>query len=503
MPLCAQRRGTLPEAPPPVAQQPGGAPPAPAAPPKVEEKSSKTEHSLVINGETIRYTATAGTMLLKKEDGTPTASIFYVAYTRNDVQNLSKRPLTFAFNGGPGSSSVWLQLGAFGPKRVAMNPDGTALPPPYRLVDNELSILDATDLVFIDPVSTGYSRAVPETSANTFHGYTGDIQSVGEFIRQYTTRNSRWLSPKFLAGESYGTTRAAGLSGYLQQRLGMNLNGIVLVSSVLNFGTLSFEAGNDLPYPLFLPTYTAAAWYHKKLPQDLESAGLRKAVEESRRYAAGPYTLALFKGAAITAEERATVVKNLARLTGLPPTFIEQNNLRVPIQRFTKQLLRDQRLAVGRYDSRLQGADLDAAADSTEYDPSYTSVQGAYTAALNEYLHTDLKFESDLPYEILTGRVRPWSYREFENRYVNVAGTLRDAMIQNPALKVFVACGYYDLATPFFAAEYTMDHMLLPAGVRDHITLGYYEAGHMLYTHLPSLQKSKQDIAKFYESSLP
>jgi carboxypeptidase C (cathepsin A) len=500
-----QRRQTPPPdtAAPPAAAQATTTQPAPPAPPaKVEEKTSKTTHSTRIGGQALDYTATAGTLLLKKEDGSPTASIFYIAYTRNGVADVAKRPLTFSFNGGPGSSSVWLQMGALGPKRVAMDPDGNALPPPYRLEDNEFSILDLTDLVFIDPVSTGFSRAVPESSAGTFHGFTGDLQSVGEFIRQYTTRNGRWLSPKFLAGESYGTTRAAGLSGYLQDRLGMNLNGIALISSVLNFGTISFDAGNDMPYALYLPTYTATAWYHKKLPADLQSATLATAVEESRRYARNQYTLALYRGGSLPAEERAQVVKNLARLTGLTPRFIDESNLRVPIFRFTKELLRDRRRTVGRYDSRLEGTDIDAAGESPEYDPSYSSVQGAFTAAWNQYVRGDLKFETELPYEILTGRVRPWSYREFENRYVNVAETLRQAMTRNPALKLFVACGYYDLATPFFAAEYTVDHMLLAPELRPHVTLAYYEAGHMLYTHLKSLEKSKQDLAKFYSVAL-
>ncbi len=501
--LCAQGGGTRP-APPaaePAASSAGQN--APPAPPKVEEKTSKTDHSIQINGQTIPYTAVAGNMLLKKEDGTPTASIFYIAYTRNGVSDLSKRPLTFAFNGGPGSSSVWLHMGTLGPKRVVMDPEGNPTPPPYRFTDNEYSLLDLTDLVFIDPVSTGYSRAVPENTAKNFHSLKGDLESVGEFIRLYITRNARWSSPKFLAGESYGTTRAAALSGHLQDSLGINLNGIVLLSSVLNFGVIRFDAGNDLPYPLFLPTYTAAAWYHKKLPKDLQAGGLLKAVEESKRFATGPYLLALAQGDAISADERAAVVKNLARLTGLSPQYIEESNLRVRAGRFEKELLRDRRRTLGRYDSRLEGVDEDAAGSGPEYDPSYSSVQGAFTAAWNQYVRTELKFESDLPYEVLTGRVNPWSYSEFENRYVNVADTLRDAMTQNPALKVFVGAGYYDLATPFYSAEYTLNHMGLDPKLRDHISMGYYEAGHMMYTHLKSLQKARQDLATFVVSCLP
>jgi len=486
----------------PSGEPEAAAPAANATPPapKPEEKTSKTEHTIQIGGQTIPYTAIAGTMLLKKEDGTPTASMFYIAYTK-DGADPAKRPLTFAFNGGPGSSSVWLHMGTLGPKRVLMDPEGKPTPPPYRFADNEYSLLDQTDLVFIDPISTGYSRAIPESSAKNFHGLKGDIQSVGDFIRMYLTRNERWSSPKFLAGESYGTTRAAALSEHLQNQLGINLNGIVLLSSVLNFEVLGFDSGNDLPYPLFLPTYTAAAWYHNKLPKDLQSAGLLKAIDESKRYAAGPYTTALFKGDTISAEERSTVVKNLARLTGLSPQFVDENNLRIRGGRFEKELLRDQHRIVGRYDSRLEGVDEDTAASGPEYDPSYSSVQGAFTAAWNQYVRNDLKFDSDLPYEILTNRVSPWNWDE-DNRYVNVATSLREAMTQNASLKVFIGAGYYDLATPFFSAEYTVDHMDLDPKLRDHIALGYYEAGHMMYTQLKSLQKAKQDIAKFLASCL-
>jgi|SRR5579871_826146 len=501
--LFAQR-GANRQGPPPQGEGAGAnqaAPPAP--PPKVEEKTSKTEHSITINGQTIKYTAVAGTMLLKKEDGTPTASMFYIAYTKEGVTDASRRPLTFAFNGGPGSSSVWLHMGTLGPKRVVMDAEGNPTPPPYKFADNEYSLLDLTDLVFIDPVSTGYSRAIPENTARNFHGLDADRNSVAEFIRLYTTRNARWESPKFLAGESYGTTRAAALSNYLQDTMGINLNGIILLSAVLDFGVIRFDTGNDLPYPLFLPTYTAAAWYHKKLPKDLQAAGLQKAIEESKRYASGPYTLALFKGDSMSAEERSAVVKNLARLTGLSPTFIEENNLRVRAGRFEKELLRDERRTLGRYDSRLEGVDEDAAGTNPEYDPSYASVQGAFTAAWNQYVRTDLKFESDLQYEVLTGRVNPWSYEDYQNRYVDVAGTLREAMTQNAGLKVFVGAGYYDLATPFYSVEYTLSHMGLDPKFRDHISMSYYEAGHMMYTQLKSLQKARQDLGKFVASCLP
>ena len=467
-----------------------------------EEKTSQTKHTIQIGGREIKYTATAGTMLLKKEDGTPTASIFYVAYMKDDVPDVTRRPLTFAFNGGPGSSSVWLQMGALGPKRVMMDPEGNALPPPYRLVDNEYSILDLTDLVFIDPVSTGFSRAIPEKDAKDFHGIEGDTESVANFIRLFTTRQARWTSPKFLAGESYGTTRASNLSGYLQQRQGFALNGIMLLSAVLNFETISFDRGNDLPYILFLPTYTATAWYHKKLPPDL-MASQEKALRESQQFATHEYSLALMKGDTVTPEERAEVSQKLARLTGLSQKFVDESNLRVPISRFTKELLHDERRTVGRYDSRLEGIDFDPTSSRPDYDPSYASVQAPFTAAWNQYVRTELKWESDLPYEILTGRVQPWSWDDFDNRYVNVSESLRSAMTQNRSLRVFVANGHYDLATPFFATEYTFDHLGLDPTLRNHVSMDFFEAGHMMYTYKPALERLKADLARFIQTAAP
>jgi carboxypeptidase C (cathepsin A) len=501
--LCAQRsrRGEgPPEAQPAAAPKP--AEPAGGQKQPPEEKTSKTQHTMQIGGQEIQYTATAGTMNLKKEDGTVTASMFYIAYTRDGVTDIGRRPITFAFNGGPGSSSVWLHLGTLGPKRVLLQPSGYPTPPPYKLVDNEYSILDATDLVFIDPVTTGFSRAAPGTEASSFHSFSGDRDSVAAFIRLFTTRNERWASPKFLAGESYGTTRAAALSGYLQGQDGMNLNGIMLLSTVLNFQTISFDAGNDLPYVLFLPTYTASAWYHKKLPKDLQ-ADLQKALAESQAFAAGEYNAALLKGDSLSAQERAAIAQKLARYTGLSTTAIERNNLRVTIFRFTKELLLDRNRVIGRFDSRIEGIGEDPGASAMEYDPSYSIVQGVFTATWNQYVRSELKFESDLPYEILTGRVQPWKFDQFENRYVNVAETLSDAMTQNPALKVFVANGYFDLATPFFATEYTFSHMRLAPSVRANLSMDFFDAGHMMYIHRPSLEKVSGDLHKFIAGAAP
>lgn len=461
-----------------------------------EEKVVQTRHTVKVGGQEIKYTATAGTILLKLEDGTPKASVFYVAYTRDDVSDTAKRPVTFTFNGGPGAASIWLHLGALGPRRVEMGDAGALLAPPYKLVDNEYSLLDVTDLVFIDPVTTGYSRAVPGEPDKQFHGVEEDIHSVGDFIRLYATRNRRWTSPKFLAGESYGTTRAAGLSGYLQQRYGMYFNGIILISSILNFQTAGFDTGNDLPYILYLPTYTAIAWYHKKLPADLQG-DLQKAVQESRNFAAHEYADALMVGDGLPAARRTEIAQKLSRLTGLSGEYLERSNLRIEIQRFDKELLRDQRRTVGRLDGRFTGIDEDAAGARPEYDPSLAAIVGPYTATFHDYVRGELKFESDLFYEYLTARVRPWNYEPYENRYLNVAETLRVAMTQNPFLRVFVGKGYYDLATPFYAAEYTFDHLSLDESLRSHLSGGYYEAGHMMYVHHPSLVKLKADLSQF------
>lgn len=485
-----------------AAQPDGAAKPAGAeqfpAPPAVET-TSKTKHEITVNGKKIPYTATAGTLVLKKEDGKPWASIFYVAYTRDDVTDAAKRPLTFTFNGGPGSSSVWLHMGALGPKRVAMGPEGEQPAPPYKLVDNEDTALIFTDLVFIDPVTTGFSREAPGENPAQFHSFDGDLESVGEFIRLWTTRAQRWDSPKYLAGESYGTTRASALSQYLLQHHGMYLNGITLISSVMNFATISFGVGNDLPYILFLPSYTATAWYHKKLPDELSD--FEKVLGEARRFASNEYTVALMKGDKLTAAERTDVARQLARLTGLSREFVEEANLRIGISRFTKELLRKERRTVGRYDSRLEGVDYDAAGENPDYDPSYASVQGAYTAVFNQYIHTELNYESDLPYEILTGKVRPWSYKRFENQYVNTAEMLRQAMSQEPNLKVMIANGYYDLATPFFATEYTVNHLGLDPSLSGHVSLTYCSAGHMFYTKKSCLDGLHKSMTDFYQQS--
>ena len=471
--------------------------------PTPEDNLSVTHHSVTINGEEIRYTATTGTLVLKeevdKEGEKAKASVFFIAYTRDDVQDLSERPITFSFNGGPGSSSVWLHLGVLGPRCVKPDDTGELPQPPYQLKNNECSILDKTDLVFIDPVSTGFSRAVPGEEAKQFHGFKKDIESVGDFILLYLGRYKRWGSPKFLIGESYGTTRASGLSGYLQERHGTYLNGIMLVSVVLNFQTIRFAPGNDLPYILYLPTYAATARYHGKLEGDVQFESF---MDEVRAFAMGDYTTALMQGSALPADQRANITQQLATYTGLTPEYIERTDLRINIARFCKELLRDEGRTVGRFDSRYKGIDRDSAGEMYEYDPSSAVVQGAYTAMLNYYVRDELEFASDLPYEILSRRVHPWDYGDHQNEYVNVADTLRKAMTTNPALKVFVANGYYDLATPFLASEYTFTHLGLDESLQDNISMAYYQAGHMMYIDQGELQKMKKDLDVYLDSVL-
>ena len=469
---------------------------------EIKDELSISEHRVTIDGKEIAYTATTGRMVMRTEEGKAKASIFFVAYTRQGAgDDPTQRPLSFCYNGGPGSASVWVHLGLLGPRRVVAGDVDSPELPPYQLTDNEYSLLDLTDLVFIDPVSTGFSRASEGEDPKQFHGLESDTESVGDFIRLYVSRNQRWRSPKFLIGESYGTTRSASLSGYLQEKHGMYLNGVLLISVVLNFGTIRFQEGHDLPHILYLPAYTATAWYHKRLAPDLQ-ADLQKALRESEAFAEGEYATAMMLGNRLTGRARQNIVRKLARLTGLSTAYIEQTNLRIENRKFSRELLRDQRRTVGRLDSRFIGIERTATGEEITYDPSSAFLSGAYSAALNDMVRSELNYESDLPYVVSAGLYMNWDYTKHQNRHVNVSEILRGAMTKNPALKVFVASGYYDLATPYFATEYTLSHLDLDESLTGNITVKYYEAGHMMYAHLPSLAKLRMDMVNFINTTL-
>jgi carboxypeptidase C (cathepsin A) len=463
-----------------------------------------TEHELVAGGRTLRYTATTGRVVLRSEvvtDGTfdghqAKAEMFLTAYTLADADPAT-RPVTFAFNGGPGSSSVWLHLGLLGPRRVLSGDVADRTPPPYALSDNAETLLAQSDLVFIDPVSTGYSRTAKGEKPGDYHGYTADVESVGEVIRLWTSRNGRWMSPKFLAGESYGTLRAAALSAHLQERFGMYLNGIMLISSVLDLGSIDFTEGNDLPYVLYLPTYAAVAHYHG-LHGDRT---LSDVVAEAEDFVERDYPWALARGSRLTAEQRADIVRRTSLLTGLSEAYVDSVDLRVEHVRFFTELLRDRRLVVGRLDARFTGWDPDSGRELFADDPSFSAILGPYAAAFNHYVRTDLEYANDLPYEVLTSKVHPWSFKEFEGASVSVAGKLASAMRANPDLKVYVACGYHDGATPFHAAEYVLAHLPIPARLRENISVRYYPAGHMMYVHEPSRVAQAADLAAFIQAS--
>ncbi|MFZ5870710.1 MAG: S10 family peptidase [Actinomycetota bacterium] len=465
-----------------------------------------TAHTVDTPSGTLAYTATTGRIVLRTEvheDGAfhghqPKAEVFVTAYTLDGAEP-AKRPVTFAFNGGPGSSSVWLHLGLLGPRRVLMGDAGDLLPPPYGLAENAETLLAVSDLVFIDPVSTGYSRPVEKGKTKDFHGFTGDLESVGEVIRLWTTRNNRWMSPKLLAGESYGTLRAAALAEHLQSRYGMYLNGIALISAVLDMGTIRFTEGNETPFPLFLPTYAAIAHYHG-LHGDRP---LRDVLDEAEAYAAGKYPWALGQGSRLPDDVRAEHVAKVARLTGLSEEYIDRVDLRIEHIRFYTELLRQRKQTVGRLDGRFTGWNPDNAGEHMEHDPSYLAIHGPYSAAFNHYVRHDLEYSSDLPYEILTDRVHPWSYEEFEGRGVSVTGKLSQAMRANRHLKVHIACGYHDGATPYFATEHTVAHLQIPAELRGNVAFAYYEAGHMMYVHEPSRLQQSSDLAAWVRESCP
>jgi len=488
------------------------------------EKASVTQHSVTVAGHSIDYRATAAEMPMTDEEGELKATVFFVAYERlappeaeaaplqnqpstpDEGQTLAqvdpaKRPLMFLFNGGPGAASVWLHLGAAGPRRVDLEANGFPPKPPFRLIDNPHTWLDACDLVFIDPVGTGYSRPAEGQERSDFYGVQQDIEWVAEFIRLYITTYKRWVSPLYVSGESYGTTRAAGLSEHLFERHGIALNGIVLVSSVLDFRTIVPTGNNDLPYVLFLPTYTAIAWYHGRLSPDLQH-DLDATTREVQQWAREVYNVALAKGDTLPPDERAEVVRQLARYTALPPELIDRAELRIEPGTFRKHLLADRRQVVGRFDGRVTGKDPDPLNDKPDYDPSLTTYFAAYSSTFNDYVRRTLKYESTLPYEVLSRMVWPWDYgTDGQQGYLNVADALRNTIIQNPTMQVLVTSGYYDLATPFAATDHTIDRLLLGDDLRRNIRHTYYEAGHMLYHPAAGLSQLKAEVIALIKSA--
>lgn len=467
-----------------------------------EEAPVVTKHTARIGGKQVSYTVSTGFMPIKNAvSGETEARIFYMAYTMDNAGSNRTRPLMFSFNGGPGSASVWLHLGALGPKRVKMLDDGLMPPPPYELVENEHSWLDLTDMVFIDPVGTGYSRAAKPELASKFFSVNGDIDSIGEFIRLYLGRNERWSSPLFLVGESYGTTRAAGLSNHLFEK-GIGLNGVALVSMVTNFQSIRFAQNNDVPLVMILPSYAATAWYHKKLSPELQRQDLQSVLRQAEKFAIEEYAPAMLRLEALSPQEKSALIAKFSSFTGLSTSFVEQNNLRVDLSEFNKELLRDRRLTTGRLDSRFIGNDRDASGNSPEFDPSMTAIRTPYTATFNDYVRRDLGYRSDVEYYILGGGITsPWNWN-VNNGYADTTQSLSSAMRKNPYMKVFLASGYYDMATPYFAADYTVASMGLEPQLRRNFTTSYYEAGHMMYIEKTSLKKLKDDISVFINNSI-
>lgn len=472
----------------------------------------QTHHTISVRGKTLRYTATAGRMPIKDATGKINAEMFFVAYTL-DGADPAKRPLTFSYNGGPGSASIWLHMGALGPRTVTLQPEGWMPASPYRLQDNQDTPLDATDIVMIDAIGTGYSRPADMEQARHFWSLRGDIESFGEFIRMYISRYERWSSPLYLLGESYGTTRSAGVAGYLADH-GINFNGVCLLSMVLNFESLEFAKTNDVPYPLILPSYTMIAAYHHKLPQNL-MADLNKTRQEVSNWALTDYWSALNKGDALSPQERQAIVAKLAQYTGLPENVINMANMRIDVRTFTSWLLADQRKRVGRLDGRYMSDSPDGPMEGGFQDPTSNHTTGPFTMVFNNYIRNELNYKVDMPYYTSAREIGTFSWTwnspqqgpggggGFEMGYADVATSLRSAMVKDPFMKVLVMEGWYDLATPFLAAQYTMDHLDLTPDLRKNFSFTYYDSGHMVYLDQKAHDKFHNDYVQFVETNLP
>jgi len=484
---------------------PNGAAPAPEEGVPAVEKVSTTHHTVTIDGKTIPYTANAGTMVIRDGDGKGEATVFYVSYTK-DQADPSTRPVTFFFNGGPGSASIWLSMGLMSPRHPEMGPNGSEPAPPYNLVDNPYSPLEATDLVQIDAMMTGYSRPAPGSKTSDFTGASNDLKMFSSFIREYLDKYNRWQSPKYLFGESYGTFRSAGLASTLESQEGIELNGIMLLGTVLDLGNIQPGASNDLPYECFLPTYTATAWYHKKLPADLQKLSLAQVVQQARTFAFGDYANALAKGNTLTESQKTAAAQQLARLTGVSAQYIANTNLRIDPGVFRTELLRDQRETVGRYDSRMIGLNGNASSQRQDYDPSDVAPSGAFMSAYMRFLKNDLDYKTDLQY-YTGGHAGRWDYTgltgagNLGSGYPSTSDMLRTAMAKNPYLHVMVGAGYYDMATPFANAEYTFDHLGYDRTYKDRVQFKYYESGHMAYLNQSSAKQLKNDIVSFIEAN--
>jgi carboxypeptidase C (cathepsin A) len=455
----------------------------------------ETQHTLELVDRTLDYKATAGSLPLKDEKGELEAEIFFVAYTLDGVDDVAERPLVFAFNGGPGSASVWLHMGALGPRRVAMEPEGFMPKPPYKLLPNQHTWLEYADLVFVDPVGTGFSRASSEELDKKFWSVKGDIESTGEFIRLYLSRYQRWPSPLFLAGESYGTTRVAGLAGELVDH-GIAFNGVILISTALDLRAIFFEQSDDLPYPLFVPTYAATAWYHDRLADDLQAKPLETVLKEVEDWSETEYVVSLMKGDRLTSEEESEVAERLARYTGLSVEYVRATNLRINIHRFCKELRRAEKRSVGRLDSRFEGIEPEGVNDVPEFDPAMLATMPPYTAMFNDYVRRELGVATDFTYQCLSMAVNEkWEWEK--GKLPSTGEALRSAFAKHPHMQVFVGQGYYDLATPHFATEYMISHMNVDRALREQISMSHYPAGHMFYLDEGSLATFSSDVADF------